>query len=82
MNTNITAVRPQDLRLIDLVLEPLVYAEALRGPLHTGLLDGMTVTHLETLLPRAILQLDAIGDEHGAIALASLQDSIAPALAI
>ncbi|NTU84001.1 MAG: hypothetical protein HGA45_32295 [Chloroflexales bacterium] len=60
----------------DLVLDPFVYSEALRGPVLRGSLPDDEAERLSTVLPVAIAQLDAIGDAYGAIALATLYEQI------
>jgi hypothetical protein len=60
----------------DLVLDPLDYSEALRGPVLRGSLAGKDAVRLALILPVAIAQLDAIGDSYGALALANLYKRI------
>ena len=66
-------IRPAiDVQVIDLVLDPLAYRDALRAPLTQGRLDDDAINHLAKVLPAAVAQLDAIGDEYGTLALAGL----------
>jgi hypothetical protein len=73
LNHNIAA-----LRLVDLVLEPFASCENLNATLRDGKLSPQQAEHLAALLPRAVAQLDAIGDPHGALALASLEHLLTP----
>jgi hypothetical protein len=74
MNQTVTVTStPQ---ISDLVLDPLAYSDALRGPVLRGSLPGATAERLSTVLPVAIAQLDALGDTDGAIALATLYEQI------
>ncbi len=66
-----------DVQVFDLVLDPFVYRDTLATPASMGLLDSHAVHHLVEVLPLAIAQLDAVGEEYGAIALAGLQDKLA-----
>ena len=66
-------IRPAiDVQVSDLVLDPFAYRDALRAPVSQGRLDDDAIGHLAKVLPAAVAQLDAIGDEYGTIALAGL----------
>lgn len=65
-----------DLQLVDFVLDPFACCEALTTPVRQGRLSGETIEQLALVLPQAIAQLDAIGDLHGALALAELYDRL------
>lgn len=70
-------VRPTaEVQVVDLVLDPFMYREALIRPIREGQLDGESLDHLAAVLPAAIAQLDALGDVYGAIALAGLQNQL------
>jgi hypothetical protein len=60
------------LRVTDLVLAPLSQHDALREVIRREGLASVEVDHLAGLLPVAISQLDAIGDDEGALALEEL----------
>gem|GEM_PF-1445973 len=70
-------VRPtMEVQVVDLVLDPMLYREALIVPLREGQIDGLSLDHLAAVLPAAIAQLDALGDVYGAIALAGLHNEL------
>lgn len=70
-------VRPTaEIQVVDLVLDPFMYREALTAPLRGGYIDSAALDHLGAVLPLAIAQLDALGDVHGAIALAGLESQL------
>jgi hypothetical protein len=60
------------LRVTDLVLDPLAQHEALCKALRGQALASAEADHIAALLPCAIAQLDAIGDDEGALALEAL----------
>lgn len=64
----------------DLVLDPYTQYETLSHSLRVGALELHQADYLATVLPQAVNQLDAIGDLHGALALATLQDELAHSL--
>jgi hypothetical protein len=61
-----------DIQLFDLVLDPFAYADALSEAAHEGRLEGEASERLAHVLELAIAQLDSVGDEYGALALADL----------
>jgi hypothetical protein len=65
-----------ELHIIDLVLDPFRYQDALSRQARSGQLEGETIQQLTTVLPMAIAQLDAIGDLYGSLALAGLYDQL------
>jgi hypothetical protein len=70
-------VRPtSEIQVVDLVLDPFMYREALIAPMREGQLDGAALDHLNEVLPLAIAQLDALGDVYGALALAGLESEL------
>lgn len=70
-------VRPMaEIQVVDLVLDPFLYREALTEPMREGFVDSLSLDHLAEVLPLAIAQLDALGDVHGAIALAGLESQL------
>jgi hypothetical protein len=73
---NQTIGRSIELQVIDLVLDPLRHQDALSRQARSGQLESETIEHLATVLPVAIIQLDAIGDPHGSLALAGLYDQL------
>jgi hypothetical protein len=60
------------LRVTDLVLDPLAQHDSLREALRCQALASAESDHIVALLPVAIAQLDAIGDDEGALALETL----------
>lgn len=62
--------------LTDLVLEPDRYHDALIGAARRDDLGYEAAERLAALLPLAIAQLEAIGDEYGAMALTGLSDQL------
>jgi hypothetical protein len=74
-----TTANIRDLRIVDLVLEPFVCSDRLSHSLRGGQISPADAEHLAGVLPRAVAQLDAIGDPHGALALAALQPLLEPA---
>jgi hypothetical protein len=64
------------LQIIDLVLDPFRYQDALSREVRSGQLEGEIIQQLATVLPVAIAQLDAIGDMYGSLALAGLYDQL------
>lgn len=62
----------QAVQIVDLVLEPDFYHDALLSSVRQDGLDCDDTEHLAALLPLAIAQLDAVGDEYGIIALEGL----------
>lgn len=69
---------PQDVQVIDLVLDPFRYRDALLPYVTHGLLGSAAIDHLGHVLPSAIAQLDAIGDPYGALALSGLLEQLGP----
>jgi hypothetical protein len=67
------AITPQ---VVDLVLDPFSYQEALCAQVEQEQLSSLIVTHLVLVLPLAIAQLDALGDTYGALALEGLQHQL------
>jgi hypothetical protein len=65
-----------ELQVIDFVLDPFKYQEALSTCAKLGQLAGETINHLAMVLPLAVAQLDAIGDVYGGLALARLRDQL------
>ena len=63
--------------MIDLVIDPLAYYDALAASIYQCLCDEPSTEHLSSVLPAAIAQLDAVGDEYGALALAGLSAQLA-----
>lgn len=61
----------------ELVLEPFVYSDIFGPLVREGLLTHGESEHLAEVLTPAIAQLDALGDEYGAIALAGLYEQLA-----
>ncbi len=65
-----------DVQVIDLVLHPCAYHDALIAAVRQGQQDSEAIDHLAALLPVAIAQLDAVGDTYGALALDGLYDRL------
>lgn len=66
----------QAVQIIDLVLEPYRYHDALVSSARRDDLGHDDAEHLAALLPLAIAQLEAVGDEYGVMALAGLYDEL------
>lgn len=66
-----------EVQVVDLVLDPFTYHDAMVASVSQGQLDSDAIDSLTAVLPIAIAQLDAIGDLHGALALAGLYDRLA-----
>ena len=72
-----TIKSPCEVHVIDLVIDPLAYYDALTASIYQVSHDQTSTEHLSSVLPTAIAQLNAIGDEHGALALAGLSAQLA-----
>jgi hypothetical protein len=58
--------------MIDLLLEPDRYHDALISSARRRPMESAAVGRLTEMLPLAIAQLDTVGDEYGALALEDL----------
>lgn len=67
---------PRTVQVLDLVLEPYTYHDALLHLARHDDLDCDDADHLAAVLPRAIAQLDAVGDLYGALALDNVLDRL------
>lgn len=63
---------PAEVQVIDLVLDPFAYYDALIASLCPDERGSTALEHLANILPAAIAQLDAVGDVYGALALVGL----------
>src|SRR5947207_3078935 len=61
-----------DVQVIDLVVDPFTYHDALIAYVSKAQQDSHAIDHLASVLLVAIAQLDAVGDAYGAVALAGL----------
>lgn len=59
-------------QVVDLILEPERYHDALISSTRRRCPRKSTVGRITEMLPLAIAQLDTVGDEHGALALEDL----------
>lgn len=66
----------EHVQVSDLVLHPFAFSEALQRAAHQGDLPETVTERLARVLPRAIAQLDAIGDPYGAMVLERLYDEL------
>lgn len=66
----------REVQVLDLVLEPYDYRDALLASVRGDDLHCEDADHLAAVLPRAIAQLDAVGDLYGAMALDELFDQV------
>jgi hypothetical protein len=65
-----------DIQVIDLVLDPFIYYDALIASIRQAQQDSDAIDHLAVMLSAAIAQLDAIGDTYGALALIGLHTQL------
>jgi len=65
-----------NVQVIDLVLDPFAYHDALIASVSRGQLDSDAIDYLDMVLQVAIAQLDAVGDAYGALALVALYDQL------
>jgi hypothetical protein len=65
------------IQVSDLVIDPFFYREALAVAVRQERLPHASLEYLGTLLPRAVAQLDAVGDPYGAMALDGLLSQLA-----
>jgi hypothetical protein len=65
-----------NIQVVDFVLDPLIYHDALIGSLRQGQQESDALDHLASVLPVAIAQLDAVGDAYGAMALGQLYEQL------
>jgi hypothetical protein len=66
-----------EVQVIDLVLDPFSYYDALKASICREQQDVIAADHLADVLPAAIAQLDAVGDDYGALALTGLSAQLA-----
>jgi hypothetical protein len=65
-----------EVQVVDLVLDPFRYRDALCARASLGQLESDAIDHLATVLPIAVAQVDAIGDPYGTMALSKLYDQL------
>ena len=76
--SHISMVKPAaNIQVVDFVLDPFIYHDALIESLREGQHEGDALDHLASVLPVAIAQLDAVGDAYGAMALGNLYEHVA-----
>jgi hypothetical protein len=68
---------PAEVQVIDLVLDPFGYYDALTESIYQDQHHTLATAHLAEVLPAAIAQLDAVGDEYGVLALTGLAAQLA-----